>query len=469
MRKILWLIPVVAAFVFIAGCSLGATTSDAGFDVSVVDISTGAPLQGIQLLLVRSDEPTLQKVYQTDANGKVSIRGLDPYKTYYFNVISDGWKVKDKIPDSIIPSDAAAEGVGFKVSAGEIYPVLIKLERITTTGTGVIRGKVYDGVTGEPIANALVVAKSTSTATEGETDTETTTSSNTYSATTNSNGEYELVVAEGEYNLQVIAEGYPTESSSSEGERVISRVEGNTASGVTVYANRETTVDFHLRAGTGNVTCHLYCPDGLTKGIHITIWLDAIGGKPIYDADIDNLQNNGDVSAKVELTDVPLLPTNTTHKYVLEVTSPYFSVASDSYPQEFVLTPALPQVSIDTITLQALSATLKIKVIAKNDDIGADEFTFLVNNATALNVAGIPSRSITPTQVQTSTVTGVNYHIAYYEVPNVPAGVRTVTVSIAGTPISTGNNGGGELVIKPDSIAGPDDNYVVGVYTGSGS
>ncbi len=480
-KKFLALFLVALVIALLNGCSAGAGIDESSLDISVVDLSTNAPVQGVTLLVSEtgtpntSDSEWYSKSFVTDANGKIYVKGLIPNKTYTVKILSTDWEGYSSVPEEILVKTSsttdqgdqnAAAASGFMVVAGENYPVIIKVKRKEVPGTGSIRGTVKDTVTGEPIKSAIVTAVLNAADAPAGTQT-------TFSTTTDSQGNYTLTnLPTGNYTVTVNAAGYPSTSTNTAGNTNTEGGRADTGTGTTltttVYTNLVTTLDFSLAAGAGTVSFTLYCPQGLTPGIHATIWLDAIGSKPIKDINL-SIQDSGNISQLVTITDVPALPPNTTHKYVLQITSPYFNVTASSHTPEFTLQNG-QTVSLDTIQLEALRGSLHIKIIGKvysptnTTGFTTDEFNTFANYTT-LNITGVGRLAITPTNIHTEG----DWLIAEYDVPNIPSGQRKASLSfgtatLAGDITSTGT----DILILPDSAAGADGNTFVSTAQTSG-
>jgi 5-hydroxyisourate hydrolase-like protein (transthyretin family) len=121
-----------------------------GIAGTVVNVLTSQPVAGIKVDVYESSNPDSADdqawdwvtSVQTDGQGRYQVSGLDP--RHYRLQLADG--------------DAAANGNHF-VEA-DLFDVVV-LDGATTTGmnmqarqAGRITGHVYDGVTGDPVANA---------------------------------------------------------------------------------------------------------------------------------------------------------------------------------------------------------------------------------------------------------------------------------------------------------------------------
>lgn len=150
--------------VFLYGCGGSAGVKTGEIRLEMLDVTSKAPVEDVQVLLTAPDPGgggggqavQLTRQLATDARGKVVFSDLPPDRVYTIAVAKDGF---------VQPADAGNDGPQFipafpggnlTIEQGKTYNFTGYLRRSNRPTTGVVRGYVYERLSGRAITNATV-------------------------------------------------------------------------------------------------------------------------------------------------------------------------------------------------------------------------------------------------------------------------------------------------------------------------
>jgi len=197
------LVALCFATVFLYGCGGSAGIKESSIRVEMLDVTTKAPIEDVQVIVTAPDPQATGLAVQitrqlaTDSRGIAVFNDLPPDRNYTLNAYKDGFVTPGQ--GGANDSPAFIPNVSpIPVEQGKTYTFTGYLRRANGPTTGTIRGYVYERLSGRPITNATVwIAVTGSPAVIDTTD------------KPSKPGYYELNnIPSGQQNLQISAPGY---------------------------------------------------------------------------------------------------------------------------------------------------------------------------------------------------------------------------------------------------------------------